>query len=60
MPEEVEDYIVTTENEGMMKPENLPKDLKSYNNYTIEDKLDTALAMAESLADLHGFRDGVM
>jgi hypothetical protein len=35
-------------------------ELKPQNHYTIEEKLDLALFMAESLADLHGFRDGVM
>jgi len=35
-------------------------ELKPLNDYTVEEKLEMALTMAESLADLHGFRDGVM
>jgi hypothetical protein len=58
MPHEVEEIII--KGEGMAKQENLPKELTSFNDYTIEEKLDLALSMAESLADLHGFRDGVM
>lgn len=45
----------------MAKQEDLYKDgLESFNDYTVEEKLDMALSMAESLADLHGFRDGVI
>ena len=51
---------VIIDGEGMAKPEDLPKELTPRNDYTVEEKLDLALAMAESLADLHGFRDGVM
>jgi len=32
----------------------------SYNNFTIDEKLQFALEMAESLADLHGFEGGVI
>lgn len=46
--------------EGMIDPEDLPEELTSYNNFTVEEKLDIALTMAEGIADLHGFRDGVM
>jgi len=58
MPYEVEEIII--KGEGMAKPEDLPKELTSFNDYTVEEKLDIALFMAESLADLHGFRDGVI
>lgn len=34
--------------------------LRPYNNFTAEEKLGFALTMAESLADLHGFSDGVI
>ena len=59
MPNEIEEVIV--HGEGMAKQEDLYKDgLESLNDYTVEEKLEMALSMAESLADLHGFRDGVM
>jgi hypothetical protein len=47
---------------GYMKPEQLlgQVELNSYNEYTPEEKLDMALAMAESLADLHGHPGGIM
>lgn len=35
-------------------------DVHPMNNLTVEQKLDIAIAMAESLAELHGFKDGVM
>ena len=60
MPNEVEEIIIKQDTDGMMKPKDLPKELTPFNNYTVEEKLDLALSMAESLADLHGFRDGVM
>jgi hypothetical protein len=34
--------------------------LRPYNNFTVEEKLGFALTMAESIADLHGFEDGVI
>lgn len=34
--------------------------IRPYNNFTAEEKLGFALTMAESLADLHGFPDGVI
>ncbi len=58
LPHEVEEVIIP--GDGMAKPEDLPKELTPKNNYTVEEKLDIALSMAESLADLHGFRDGVL
>jgi len=58
LPHEVEEVIIP--GKGMVKPEDLPEELTPMNNYTLEEKLDLALSMAESLADLHGFRDGVI
>ena len=58
MPHEVEEIIV--KGEGMSKQKDLPPDLTPLNPYTVEEKLDMALLMAESIADLHGFADGVM
>ena len=36
------------------------KDVHPMNNYSVSDKVDLALAMAESLAEMHGFEGGVM
>jgi hypothetical protein len=60
LPFEVEEYVVP--GEGYIKQEELHDevDVTPLNNFTIEEKLHTALEMAESLADLHGFKDGVM
>lgn len=35
-------------------------DVKPQNNFTISEKLDVILQSAESIADLHGFKDGVI
>ena len=45
-----------------MKKENLKDetDVNPQNDYTGTEKLEMALVMAESLADLHGFEEGVM
>ena len=58
MPHELEEIIVP--GQGMAKQEDLPDIVEPKNDYTVEEKLDIALIMAESLADLHGFRDGIM
>ena len=58
MPHELEEIIVP--GEGMAKQEDLPDIVKPLNDYNVEEKLDIALTMAESIADLHGFKDGVM
>ena len=58
MPYEMEEIIVP--GEGMAKQKDLPKELTPLNHYTVEEKLDISLLMAESLADLHGFSDGVV
>ena len=59
---EIEEKIVP--GSGYMK-EDLQKmhdwnDVQPRNTFTPEEKLDLALSMAESLADLHGFKDGVI
>jgi len=60
IPHEVEEVII--HGDGMANPEDLhyESELNSLNNYTVEEKLDMALTMAESLADLHGFHGGVI
>jgi serine/threonine protein kinase len=60
MPYEVEEYIVP--GKGMAKQEDLDNydDVKPMNDYTVAEKLQIALDMAESIADLHGFEGGVI
>ena len=60
LPYEVEEVIVP--GSGYTKQDKLhdEEDVKPKNDYTATEKLDIALSMAESLADLHGFKDGVM
>lgn len=62
VPIELEERIVL--GEGYADPEDVEernKDgLRPYNNFTAEEKLDIALQMAESIADLHGFEDGII
>jgi hypothetical protein len=60
IPYEVEEVIVP--GDGYIKQEDLHDtlELNPQNDYTAEEKLDMAIAMAESLADLHGFEGGVM
>ena len=57
---EMEELIVP--GEGVAKQVDLDKEeeLIPRNNYTIMEKLEIALTMAESIADLHGFRDGLI
>jgi len=56
---ELEEYVVP---QGYMKQEELldQYDVNPQNDYTVIEKLEVALAMAESLAVLHGFKDGII
>jgi hypothetical protein len=60
IPYEIEPEIIS--GNGFSKQEDLrdEEELKPKNGYTDEEKLSIALTMAESLADLHGFEDGLM
>ena len=60
IPYEVEEYVVP--GDGYIKQDQLhdTEELKPQNQYSASEKLGMALEMAESLADLHGFSDGVM
>lgn len=60
MPFELEEYIVP--GSGMMQQVELDKynDVHPMNDYTVPEKLEMALAMAESIADLHGYEGGVI
>eukprot|EP00586_Coscinodiscus_wailesii_P018368 CAMPEP_0172497374 /NCGR_PEP_ID=MMETSP1066-20121228/99037_1 /TAXON_ID=671091 /ORGANISM="Coscinodiscus wailesii, Strain CCMP2513" /LENGTH=363 /DNA_ID=CAMNT_0013270107 /DNA_START=655 /DNA_END=1746 /DNA_ORIENTATION=- len=58
--EELEEFIVP--GEGLIDPKDLhdTDDVKPQNNFTATEKLEMALHMAESLADMHGFEDGII
>eukprot|EP00934_Nitzschia_sp_Nitz4_P000348 Nitzschia sp. Nitz4//scaffold42_size132992//14458//16405//NITZ4_003380-RA/size132992-processed-gene-0.26-mRNA-1//-1//CDS//3329551661//348//frame0 len=60
MPFELEPLIIP--GEGLMKKEDLhdEMDVRPQNKFSVEEKLEIAIAMAESLADLHGFEDGLI
>ena len=60
IPFEIEPLIVP--GDGMLKGGGLHvlEEFRSMNDFTDEEKLNMALAMAESIADLHGFEDGMM
>ena len=61
IPYEVEEYIVP--GDGYIKANqtlNASQELKPQNRYTPTQKLQMALDMSESLADLHGYKGGVM
>jgi hypothetical protein len=59
IPYEIEDVIVP---DGNMQQNELhdESDVQPQNDYTATEKLEIALDMVESLADLHGFADGIM
>eukprot|EP00531_Pseudo-nitzschia_arenysensis_P014485 CAMPEP_0116135316 /NCGR_PEP_ID=MMETSP0329-20121206/11126_1 /TAXON_ID=697910 /ORGANISM="Pseudo-nitzschia arenysensis, Strain B593" /LENGTH=626 /DNA_ID=CAMNT_0003630109 /DNA_START=178 /DNA_END=2055 /DNA_ORIENTATION=- len=60
MPGDIEGVAVP--GDGLIQPKYLhDKDApQSQNSYTTKEKFEMALTMAESLADLHGFRDGII
>jgi hypothetical protein len=61
IPFEVEEVII--HGDGFLKPRNKNDEnspLESFSPYTPDEKLDIAIQMAESIADLHGFSDGIM
>ena len=62
VPIEFEERVVP--GEGYAQEEELlerhKNGMRPYNNFTAEEKLGFALEMAESIADLHGFEDGVI
>lgn len=62
MPGQMEELALYKKGNGLIKKEKLhdEKELKPQNKFTIEEKLDMALTMAESMAELHGFPGGVM
>ena len=57
---ELEELIVP--NSGYADKEDLDdsQDVDPFNDFSPPEKLDIALAMAESIADLHGFEDGII
>jgi len=62
VPIEFEERVVP--GEGMQETKDVEERNKNgprpYNNFTAEEKLRFALEMAESIADLHGFEDGII
>ncbi|CAJ1942930.1 unnamed protein product [Cylindrotheca closterium] len=60
IPYEIEEVIVP--GDGYAKAGDLRDelDVRPQNQYTATEKLEMALEMAESLADLHGFADGII
>eukprot|EP00978_Attheya_sp_CCMP212_P012268 scaffold30482_cov53-Attheya_sp.AAC.6 len=60
LPREVEQYVVPgygyVDEDGLHDED----DVKPQNNYTVTEKLEMAMQMAETLAVLHGFKDGVI
>jgi len=57
---EVEEYVVPDEGMAVQKDLDKLDGVHPMNNYTIEEKLQIALEMAESIADLHGYEGGVI
>eukprot|EP00553_Chaetoceros_curvisetus_P003144 CAMPEP_0204615674 /NCGR_PEP_ID=MMETSP0717-20131115/3110_1 /ASSEMBLY_ACC=CAM_ASM_000666 /TAXON_ID=230516 /ORGANISM="Chaetoceros curvisetus" /LENGTH=409 /DNA_ID=CAMNT_0051628673 /DNA_START=269 /DNA_END=1495 /DNA_ORIENTATION=- len=58
LPKEIEGMIIPTEGEGSDIKEG--GDVEIFNDLTPSMRLDISLQMAESIADLHGFKDGVL
>eukprot|EP00957_Ditylum_brightwellii_P104480 7959368-Ditylum_brightwellii.AAC.1 len=59
MVKELEEFVVPY---GFIDQKDLndKDDVDPQNKFTATEKLNIALAMAESLADLHGFKDGMI
>mmetsp|Transcript_2823 Transcript_2823/g.5888 ORF Transcript_2823/g.5888 Transcript_2823/m.5888 type:complete len:687 (-) Transcript_2823:20-2080(-) len=64
VPIEFEEVVVDHGGDGMYSQKKVEKrnqdGIRPYNDFTPTEKLEFALEMAESLADLHGFEDGVI
>ena len=60
LDQEVEEFIVP--GSGYAKKDELSdsEDVDVQNDFTVTEKVEIALAMAESIADLHGFKDGII
>jgi len=58
LPDEAEERIIPGDGDG--SDLNDKDDVDPKNNFTISEKLDLALQMAESIADLHGYKYGVI
>lgn len=58
LPDEAEERIIPGDGDG--SDLNDKEDVDPKNNFTISEKLDLALQMAESIADLHGYKYGVI
>jgi serine/threonine protein kinase len=58
LPDEAEERIIPGDGDGSDLHDE--EDVDPKNNFTISEKLDIALQMAESIADLHGYKYGVI
>jgi hypothetical protein len=58
LPDELEPLLIPGDGDGDYLEDK--EDVDPQNDFTITQKLDYALQMAESIADLHGFKDGVL
>lgn len=60
LPNEAEEQIIPGDGVGVDPPLRDEDDVDPKNNYTISEKLDLALQMAEAIADIHGYHGGVI
>lgn len=58
LPDEFDPLVIPGKGDGRNLNDTI--DVDPQNDFTITQKLDYALQMAESIADIHGFRDGVL
>ena len=60
LPYEMEEKIVPGSGYASKETLDDSKDVDIKNSFSVPEKLDIALEMAESIAELHGFKDGVI
>ncbi|CAB9518340.1 receptor-like [Seminavis robusta] len=60
LPHEVEEVVVPSGGWMSQSDLNDAEDVDTQNDYDVTEKLDIALEMAAGIAELHGFRDGVI
>ena len=60
LPYNVEEYVIPGDGYAKQKDLNDKEDVKPRNIFTPTEKLEMALEMAESIADLHGYKGGVI
>ncbi len=60
MAAEISNQIIPNSGHDDERALNALPEVPCNNNFTLQEKIDIALAMAESIADMHGFEGGVM